>query len=126
MKKILVLIFLLTLILSSCRTIKYVPVDKVKNVYVDKFVRDSIHVRDSIFIKQKKDTVFVYKTKTLFKYKYQRDTLSKTDTITKIQKVTVVKKTNELNSWQRTQLKIGWISFLIILMFVILKIKKIL
>lgn len=125
MKKILIFFIFTMFVLSSCKTIKYVPVDKVKKVYVDKLVRDSIYIQDSVFIKQKKDTIFMYKTKTIFKFKHIKDTINQRDTITKIQKVPVVKVTNELNSWQRTQLKVGWISFLVILIFVIVKIKKI-
>ena len=125
MKKILIFFVFTMFVLSSCKTIKYVPVDKVKKVYVDKLVRDSIYIQDSVFIKQKKDTIFMYKTKTIFKFKHIKDTINQSDTITKIQKVPVVKVTNKLNSWQRTQLKVGWISFLLLLFFVIVKIKKI-
>ena len=59
-------IYILTMLLSigawlvSCNSIKYVPIETVKinTEYRDRWLRDSIHVHDSIFMFMKGDTVF--------------------------------------------------------------------
>ena len=61
------------LLLAGCRTVKYVPVPSVSvdSVYVDRCMRDSIYLHDSVFVNQysKGDTVFVDKVVTKYKYK---------------------------------------------------------
>ena len=58
-----VISFILLNIWSGCRTTQYVPVmmESVKVEYQDKYVRDSIYVRDSVEVKINGDTVWVYK-----------------------------------------------------------------
>jgi hypothetical protein len=57
-------LFLLAMVLCgaiSCTTTKYVPVENtaVDSVYINVLQRDSIFVQDSIYIREKADTVFV-------------------------------------------------------------------
>ena len=70
--------------LCSCRT-KYVPVESVKTEveYRDRWRRDSIHVRDSIIVQDKGDTIFVDRWHTEYKDRKQTDTLfiERTDSI---------------------------------------------
>lgn len=63
-------------ILVSCRTIQYVPVETVKTEteYVDRWKLDSVHVRDSVFVLVKGDTVYIDKYKTIYKDRIFRDT----------------------------------------------------
>lgn len=44
----------------GCKSVKYIPVEttKTRTEYVDRFKTDSIHVRDSVFVLVKGDTVF--------------------------------------------------------------------
>lgn len=70
--------------LCSCST-QYVPVETVRydSVFFAKIQKDSIFVRDSVFIRQKGDTVFKDKFKLVYKYVLLRDTMMtiKTDSI---------------------------------------------
>jgi hypothetical protein len=47
MKKTLIFILLITA-LAACNKTVYVPVESVKTEYRDNYLRDSIHLRDSI------------------------------------------------------------------------------
>lgn len=69
-------LLILALIAFSCRSIQYVPVETVKTEteYVDRWKRDSIHVRDSVFVLVKGDTVYIDKYKTIYKYRISHDT----------------------------------------------------
>ena len=62
----LAMLVLLAMAVTSCRSVRYVPVETVKHdsVYFNKVVRDSIHVKDSVLVIVKGDTV------TEFRYKY--------------------------------------------------------
>ena len=58
----LILIIVLAQILSSCATkIQYVPLVETKIEYIDKYHRDSIHTRDSIYIHNwiSNDTIYI-------------------------------------------------------------------
>lgn len=69
-------LLILALIAFSCRSIQYVPVETVKTEteYVDRWRRDSVHVRDSVFVLVKGDTVYIDKYKTIYKDRIFRDT----------------------------------------------------
>lgn len=94
-------------LLCGCRTVKYVPVPSVSvdSVYVDRWQRDSVYVRDSVFVNQwkKGDTVFIDKMVTKYKY---RDRW-RYDTVAIVRRDTVqvpysVEK--DLGWWQQTEI----------------------
>lgn len=72
-------------LLIGCNSVKHVPVETVKTEkeYVDRWNRDSVYVRDSVFILVKGDTVFKDRFRIVYKDKLVRDTayVSKVDTI---------------------------------------------
>lgn len=92
--KVLVVILLLCVI--SCRSIQYVPVKntETKTEYVDRFKTDSVHVRDSVFMMIKGDTVFRDRYKTIYKDRFTRDTIhvSERDTIREPYPVEIIKE----------------------------------
>lgn len=97
---------LLTL-LSGCTTTRYVPVPSVNfdSVYVDRWLRDSVYLHDSVFVNlhSKGDTVFVDKVVTKYKYKdrLRYDTVS----VVRVDSVQVpypVEK--DLGWWEKTRL----------------------
>lgn len=97
---------LLTL-LSGCTTTRYVPVPSVNfdSVYVDRWLRDSVYLQDSVFVNlhSKGDTVFVDKVVTKYKYKdrLRYDTVS----VVRVDSVQVpypVEK--DLGWWEKTRL----------------------
>lgn len=77
--KAVVLVLLLTaaFFIVSCRTVKYVPVESVRTEYRDKTVtqRDSVFLKDSIYIHEKGDTVFMERWHTATRDKIVTDTL---------------------------------------------------
>lgn len=74
----------LVILLASCTSTKYVPVESVKHdsVYVNQIVKDSVYIKDSVLI-VKGDTITEYRYKYIYQYKDRTDTLfiTKTDTI---------------------------------------------
>ena len=75
-----IMVFICALILialGGCRSIQYVPVETVKHdsIYINKIERDSVLVKDSIYIKEKNDTVLIEKWKTRYVSKYITDTV---------------------------------------------------
>ncbi|SCH30332.1 Uncharacterised protein [uncultured Bacteroides sp.] len=122
--------FMCLLVLCSCRTIKYVPVEtiKVDTIYINKLQRDSIYMLDSVYVKEKGDTVLIEKYKYLYRNKLVRDTMyiSKTDSINVPY---LVEK--ELTKWQQFRMDFGgWvimiiaITILIIAIQIVCKLKK--
>ena len=71
--------------LGACRSVKYVPVESVRHdsVFVSLYQRDSIYQHDSVFIKEKADTLLIERWHTRWRDRVSHDTLymSKTDTI---------------------------------------------
>lgn len=99
------MLVLLAMAVTSCRSVRYVPVETVKHdsVYVGKVVRDSVFVKDSVLV-VKGDTVTEYRWKYVFKYKNRTDTLyvSRTDTIRVPYPVEA-----RLTKWQRFKMEAG-------------------
>lgn len=73
---IVVLLFLGALF-SGCQTIRYVPVEKVRTdtLYQKVVQRDSIHVHDSVTIREKGDTVMIEHWRTQWRDRLLRDTV---------------------------------------------------
>ena len=100
-------IIILCIVMCSCRSIQYVPVEVVKTdtTYINKVQRDSIYQLDSIYIRDKGDTVLI------------RDTVY-SSRVDSIQVPYPVEK--ELTRWQQFRLNLGgWaIGILVILIIV--------
>lgn len=107
-------VILLASAICSCRSVKYVPVETVKtdSIYINQVQRDSIYRLDSIYIRDKGDTVWVEKYKYLFVDKLRHDTLyiNRTDSIRVPYPVE-----KELTRWQQMKLELGGWAFGIII-----------
>ena len=127
MRKIIIIAALLWFC-CSCRTLQYVPVETVRTEYRDNYVRDSIFRYDSIFVKDKGDTVFLERYRYLYRDKVVRDSILKTDTIRVPYPVEVVKEVKKpLSGWQNFQVWCGRIALslgLFAIIFFVLKQKK--
>jgi hypothetical protein len=124
MKNLLYIILLmLAICLTSCRSIKYVPVETVKTEYKtrDSIRFDSIYEHDSIFLFVKGDTV--YKEK--YRYKYRYLTINKTDTVMLTDSVQIpypVEK--QLARWQQMKIELGgWAVGVIVILSIVLMLK---
>lgn len=102
---------LLITLLCGCKTVKYVPVETVRtdSVYVDRFMRDSVYLKDSVFVNRwvVGDTVFVDKVVTRYKYKdrLRHDTVA----VVRADSVQVpVPVEKPLGWWQQARLKLFW------------------
>lgn len=95
-----------SILLSSCESIKYVPVETVRtdSVYNTVYQHDSIYMRDSVYILDKGDTVYQFRYKYLFVDKVKHDTLyiERTDSV---QVPYPVEK--ELTRWQSFKQEAG-------------------
>ena len=99
MKNVMLLFLLL---LCGCRT-EYVPIESVRydSVMIEKLMRDSVFVRDSVYMKEKGDTVFKYKDRFVYVYKNRVDTFF----AEKIREIEVpVPVERKLTWWERVKL----------------------
>ncbi len=115
------LIFICGIILiafGSCRSIKYVPIETIKHdsVYITQHQKDSIYIHDSIYQKEKGDTVLIEKWHTRYIEKQVRDTLIQ------IQRDTIpqpypyeVEVPAQLSWWQKTRMHMGEIALVALL-----------
>ena len=127
MKKTIYLAALLCLC-YSCKMPQYIPVESVKTEYRDKIVKDSVYLYDSIYIKEKGDTLIMERYRYLYKDRFIRDSVFINDTIRVPYPVEVVKQVKKpLTGWQNFQVWCGRIALgaiLILLFSFVLKRKK--
>lgn len=112
----------LLLLFGSCRSIRYVPVETIRtdSIYLTVHERDSIHIKDSVYVKEKGDSVLVDKWHIVYRDRTIRDTVYK-----EVEIPYPVEK--ELTWWQKTKLELGELSIgviLVLLIVVIWLIKK--
>jgi hypothetical protein len=120
----------ITLFSCACGTTKYVPIESTKIEYRDKIVKDSVFCYDSIFVKEKDDTLIFERYKYLYRDKIVRDSIFKCDTISVPFPVEVIKQVKApLSSWQNFQVWSGRILLIVALrvgLYFVLRLKKIL
>lgn len=100
-----VLLAVVLLCLTGCRT-QYVPVESVRTEtqYIDRLQRDSIFVKDSVFIKEKNDTIYLTKWRVEYREVLRVDTFN----IVKVDSInTIVEVEKKLTKWQKFKLNIG-------------------
>ena len=99
MKNVMLLFLLL---LCGCRT-EYIPIESVRydSLMIEKLMRDSVFVRDSVYLQEKGDTVFKYKDRFVYVYKNRVDTFF----AEKIREIEVpVPVERKLTWWERVKL----------------------
>ena len=114
MRKVLLgLIAALSVMCAGCRSVRYVPVETVRHdsVVVRKHVRDSVYLRDSVFVERKGDTVYLRSVKYEYRYRYLRDTayVSRRDSV---QVPYPVEK--PLTQWQQAKMHVGGVALCIV------------
>lgn len=103
---------------GSCRSIKYVPIETIKHdsVYFTQHQKDSIYIHDSIYQKEKGDTVLIEKWHTRYIEKQVRDTLIQIQSDTIPQPYPYeVEVPAQLSWWQKTRMHIGEITIIALL-----------
>ena len=96
----------LSALFSGCKSIQYVPVETVHTdtLYQKVVQRDSIHIHDSVTIREKGDTVMIEHWRTQWRDRLLRDTIyrSRTDSV---QVPYPVEK--QLTKWQQVCIDCG-------------------
>ena len=98
-----------------------VPVDRVKIEYRDRLRIDSVYNRDTVNIYEKNDTVFLHTIKWRERFKFDTVSVVRVDSIP--YPVEVVTEVNKLTKWQRWRLNALNIIAIIIVGYVIIKIR---
>ena len=115
-----VLTTLLLLVVWSCRTTEYVPVEVIKSdtTYINKVKRDSIYQLDSVYILDRGDTILITKTKYLYKDRLVRDTIYRSR-VDSVQVPYPVER--QLTRWEQFRLDVGgWAIGTIIIIILIM------
>lgn len=119
-KIIVTIIFLFSLmILSGCKTV-YVPVDRVHTEYQDRLERDSIHILDSIYIREKGDTIWLTRWRVEYRDRIKVDSVHIRDSVPVPYPVEVIKTVEKkLSKWQRLKMETGGIALGILILILI-------
>lgn len=124
MRKLFYLVMFLGLL--SCSRTVYVPTTEVvKDIqYRDKLIRDSVYVKDSVFLYIQGDTVYKEKTITKEVLSLKSDTvfINKVDSVPYIQEVEVIKTETPKWAWWSLGISLG--AVLLVLLRIFLKLRK--
>ena len=105
MKKIL-FFAMIAMLLYSCKSATYIPVETTKIDYRDNLIRDSVIRYDSVYVKDKGDTLILERYKYLYKNRIVKDSIFVNDTIRIPYPVEVVKPVESpLSSRQNFQIR---------------------
>ncbi len=103
----LIVILIIAIMASACsprviETIHY----QHDTTYVERVQIDSVYKRDSIYVKDKGDTVYIYKELWREKYKYLRDTVAvvRVDSVA-VEREKIVEVEKPLSKWKSWQLR---------------------
>jgi hypothetical protein len=120
-------LFLICLILVSCKTVKTTTDNqykeqsvKIDSIYIKQFVHDTTYIENQIYVEVKGDCKDSIVKQTIYKEKIIKDTInnnaSSTDTVYINTTDTIIKEVPaELNWYHQTWIGLGWIFLIIIL-----------
>lgn len=110
------ILFFAGLFLLGCKTrIQYVPVENTRIEYKDNYLRDSVFMYDSVYVKDKGDTVFIEKLRYIYKDKLIRDSVFIQDSIAVPYEIEKIVKEPYTSSFQNFQIWCGRILLLLLL-----------
>lgn len=129
-----IIVCILISLLTGCKSVQYVPVKTVitDSIYVDRYLRDSIYQRDSVFVNQWMVGDTVYHDKVIWKYVYRDKVRYDTVSILRSDSVSVPYPVErKLTKWEQIRLDVGgWaigvviITILIVIGCIVYKLKK--
>lgn len=100
----LLLLFPLAAFLSCRGGRECVPTESIRTQYVRGTLRDSIFVHDSVLVREKADTVFLVRTRTLYRDRLCTDTLWLRDTTITFRTVAASDDDNKAPGWSAVAL----------------------
>jgi hypothetical protein len=109
--------------LAGCKSVQYVPMETVRtdSIYVDRYQRDSIYQRDSVFVNRWIAGDTVYQDKVVWKYVY-RDKI-KYDTVAILRSDTVqvpYPVERRLTTWEQVRLNVGGWAIGAVIIFILI------
>lgn len=116
--------------MAGCKQVQYVPVETVRmdSIYLTQTLRDSIVRYDSVYVRDKGDTLYVERWKYLYRDKVRVDTLVSVRVDTLAVPYPVEKK---LTRWEQFRLDVGGyalfavvVVILIVVGYMVYKLKK--
>lgn len=115
---------LLSVLVTSCGAARK-QIDTIylrDTTYISKVQVDSVFRHDSVFVKEKNDTIYIYKEKVRDRYRLLRDTVyrHKVDSVY-IDRVREVKVEKELTAWQKFRLRGFWTLLAVIACWIVWK-----
>lgn len=112
MRRCLVIAMAILLVVAcSPRIVEHVRVQR-DTTYIERLQVDSLYIRDSVFIREKGDTVYQYRERIRDRYRFIHDTtfIHRTDTLM-VEKERLVEK--QLSRWQSFSITFGRIAMII-------------
>jgi len=110
-----VIFCIVALMCCACGSTKYVPRETVKTEYREQVAVDSIVRYDSIYVKEKGDTLLMERYRYLYRDKVVHDSIYVNDTIRVSYPVEVVKAVKgPLSGWENFEVWCGRIGLLIL------------
>lgn len=116
------LIVFIIFMTCACRT-EYIPIETVRtdSIFLAKLQKDSIYIKDSVFVRQGNDTVWKEKYKQIYKYVLQRDTVF----ISRIDSVQIpVPVEKKIGFWEQKKQEAGLIIIGMVITLAILLLRK--
>lgn len=116
------LIVFIIFMTCACRT-EFIPIETVRtdSIFLAKLQKDSIYIKDSVFVRQENDTVWKEKYKQIYKYVLQRDTVF----ISRIDSVQVpVPVEKKIGFWEQKKQEAGLIIIGMVITLAILLLRK--
>lgn len=109
----------MVILLCSCRT-EYVPLEVVRydSIMTEKLMRDSVYVRDSVYIQEKGDTVYKYRDKYIYVLKELTDTVYMERVRDNEVPVMIERK---LSLWERIKISTGGVAIFAIVIWAVIK-----
>lgn len=108
----------ITFLLFSCSRVQYYPVENSHrdSIYIKQWERDSVYIRDSVYVHTKADTVFLNRVQYKYREIILRDTMyvQKSDTITVVQEVE-----RNFTTWQSFTMGVGRVMLIAGVLFLI-------
>lgn len=111
--------------LAGCKSVQYVPMETVRtdSIYVDRYQRDSIYQRDSVFVNRWIAGDTIYQDKVVWKYVYRDKVKYDTVAILRSDTINVPYPVEcKLSKWEQLKLNVGgWaISIIIIIVLIVM------
>ena len=124
--RILITLALIALVLAGCRSTKVVTVTEYRDSVRIEQHTDSvlIYARDSVFIRERGDTILVDKYHILYRDRIVRDTVLQSTNVETPVVTTVEVPTKYIPKWVRLLLIVNFIAACITLVRIYLKIKR--